>query len=249
LRICAALIKPIPGSASSAGASSPTSSSSCDSRSAASASSVSARRAAERAQRDDRRPVFHRLRGAGVQAGAARASCSSFEGRRSSWVPHTRLRTPRLHELDMGRLPHPLHAQPAHPCAQERAEVRRHDRALDLRPARRRVGARAARPHRRPARGPRSRGGGAARGGRAGDPRFHELPEGARHPAPALPGRNNRRGDLPEACRGTRGVHISIFLQIASISRAAKFCDRIATSHRRRSRRMLDGQTGVESSV
>ena len=69
----------------------------------------------------------------------------------------------------LAALPHPLHAQPAHPRPEERAELRRDHGALDLRPARRRDGPRAAPPDRRPARGPLPRGGGAARRGRRAD--------------------------------------------------------------------------------
>ena len=62
-------------------------------------------------------------------------------------------RAPRPRRRDRGdaargglaALPHPLHAQPAHPRAEERAELRRDDGAHDLRPARRRHGPRAAR--------------------------------------------------------------------------------------------------------
>jgi Transposase, Mutator family len=64
---------------------------------------------------------------------------------------------------ELATVPDALHAQPAHPRPQERAELRRDHGALDLRPARRRVGARPAGPHRRPARGPLPGGSGAAR--------------------------------------------------------------------------------------
>ncbi len=63
----------------------------------------------------------------------------------------------------LAALPHPLHAQPADPRPQERAVLRRHDGALDLRPARRGHGARAARPRAGAARGALSRGSRAAR--------------------------------------------------------------------------------------
>src|SRR5262249_38130368 len=63
------------------------------------------------------------------------------------------------------------------------AGLRRDDGALDLRPARRRVGARAARPRGRPARGALPRGGGAARRGRSRGARLHQLPQGALAPA------------------------------------------------------------------
>jgi putative transposase len=77
----------------------------------------------------------------------------------------------------------------------------------DLRPARRRLGPRAAPPDRRPARGPLPRGGRAARRGRPGDPRLHRATEGALAPAleqqlaraaqPRDPPPHRRRRHLP----------------------------------------------------
>jgi putative transposase len=67
----------------------------------------------------------------------------------------------------------------AHAGTQERAELRRDDGADDLRATRRRHGGRATPARRRPARKPFPRRGRAARRGRAGVARLHQLPERA----------------------------------------------------------------------
>ena len=79
----------------------------------------------------------------------------------------------------LAAVPHPLRAQPADPRPESSADLRGDDGALDLRPARRRHGPRAAPPDRRPARHtlPRSRGSARRDGGRP--TRLHRLPEGA----------------------------------------------------------------------
>ena len=68
-------------------------------------------------------------------------------------TPASSTRSPRRSPARPRSAVAPLHAQPAHPGAQERAELRRDDGANDLRAARHRHRPRAARPDRRPAAG------------------------------------------------------------------------------------------------